>query len=291
MGVTWPPEVNEKSRLDRVFHVTHLADAIRIIEDGKIKASLVYDEASRLHNTRTSVVWVSPNVWNTSNGFIYGSVSFAFNWSEVVGDRSFYWIENTRTRRLWPTYRLLLTDGSAPAPDLLSYDAAAEKGPIRSHNGSWYWKENGHVAEFMLASDIDLSNCVAIEAVQHRHCLRGLSCEELGSRERDTAAKLLARLLGVGFKKYLRDPLERIADPGINQLVWSLASPHQPEWFTGPIDATDEAVSLVRGALLLYGAGDAKSVKESLSLLKSNKVFLDVLKILEMQYFERDFLD
>ena len=49
---------NDEEELDVVRHVVHLPTARRIIEDGRIKAGLIYDE-SRLNTSRLSVVWVS----------------------------------------------------------------------------------------------------------------------------------------------------------------------------------------------------------------------------------------
>lgn len=54
-----------------VRHITHIKDAIRIIEDEAIRSSLVWDE-SKLNNSRTCVSWVSPNTW--ANGSIYGKI-------------------------------------------------------------------------------------------------------------------------------------------------------------------------------------------------------------------------
>jgi hypothetical protein len=46
--------------LTTVRHVAHVSSARRVVEDGRIKAGLVYDE-SRLNKSRISVVWVSAN--------------------------------------------------------------------------------------------------------------------------------------------------------------------------------------------------------------------------------------
>jgi hypothetical protein len=41
---------------DTVYHICHVKDAFRYLEDGTIKSSLVWDE-SRLRNTRACVSW------------------------------------------------------------------------------------------------------------------------------------------------------------------------------------------------------------------------------------------
>lgn len=51
-AVKWPPPKkdfdNACLNFDMVDHVSHVSDAIRILQDGKIRAGLVYDE-SRLN--------------------------------------------------------------------------------------------------------------------------------------------------------------------------------------------------------------------------------------------------
>ena len=76
------------SELVTVRHVVHVPFARRIIEDGRIKAGLVYDE-SRLNTSRTSVTWVSANTWGP--GSIYGTVEFRFSWADIVAGQKLYW--------------------------------------------------------------------------------------------------------------------------------------------------------------------------------------------------------
>lgn len=75
--------------LETVHHVVHVPAARRILEDGKLRAGLVYDE-SRLKKSRTSVTWLSANSWG--QGSIYGNVQFSFAWSDLIGERHFYWV-------------------------------------------------------------------------------------------------------------------------------------------------------------------------------------------------------
>jgi hypothetical protein len=91
--------------LTTVRHIVHVPVARRIIEDGRIKAGLVYDE-SRLNRWRLSVVGVSANTWGP--GSIYGTVEFQFSWSDLIVDRKIYWVEGMDDYSP-PAYRLLLT--------------------------------------------------------------------------------------------------------------------------------------------------------------------------------------
>src|SRR5689334_17298236 len=93
------------AELDTVRHVVHVAPARRIIEDGRIKAGLVYDE-SRLNRSRISVSWLSANTW--AFGSIYGTVEFQFDWKSLVQGQNVYWVE--AMDKYNPTaYRFLLT--------------------------------------------------------------------------------------------------------------------------------------------------------------------------------------
>ena len=87
-------------------HVTHTPAALRILEDGKITRGLIYDECA-LNNSRTTVVWLSPNEWYW--GSRYGSVEFTFNFSDLVKARKIYWVE-AQIGYKPPARRFLITD-------------------------------------------------------------------------------------------------------------------------------------------------------------------------------------
>src|SRR5262245_8433363 len=74
--------------LSTVYHIAHVSDAFRIFEDRRLRATLVTDE-SRLRETRSSVTWLSPNIWYS--GSFYGNIRFEFDWKELVYDKQFYW--------------------------------------------------------------------------------------------------------------------------------------------------------------------------------------------------------
>ena len=113
------------STLSQVYHVAHVADACRIIEDGRIKAGLIGDD-SRLRRTRTSVCWLSANYWTP--GSIYGAIQFTFRWEDIIRDREFYWVEVMDYPN--PAYRFLITDRDLSGASLLRpYDPATARGP------------------------------------------------------------------------------------------------------------------------------------------------------------------
>jgi hypothetical protein len=64
---------SEEVEIETVRHIAHVPTAKRIIEDGRIKSGLIYDQ-SVLNRSRISVVWLSANTW--ANGSMYGTVAF-----------------------------------------------------------------------------------------------------------------------------------------------------------------------------------------------------------------------
>jgi hypothetical protein len=77
------PSSHDGQRLETIYHVVHLPTARRILEDGRLRAGLIYDE-SRLRKSRICVTWLSANTW--APGSIYGNVQFAFPWiDDLIG--------------------------------------------------------------------------------------------------------------------------------------------------------------------------------------------------------------
>jgi hypothetical protein len=76
---------------DEVWHVTHIPNALTILDHGAIRPQLVYDE-SILNTRRTLVNWVSPNHW--VRDYRYGNVAFNFDWYQFVKGKQYYWVES-----------------------------------------------------------------------------------------------------------------------------------------------------------------------------------------------------
>lgn len=117
-----------------VYHVAHLEDAIRIIEDGVIRASLVFDD-SILKNTRTCVSWVSPNTW--SPGSIYGNVAFAFRWKDIVKGKRIYWVEDPKQidSRLFVSYLAKVSSLTINSKGIMRKSQEAPSSAISIQNG------------------------------------------------------------------------------------------------------------------------------------------------------------
>jgi hypothetical protein len=178
------------STLTEVQHVAHVADACRIIEDGRIKAGLIGDD-SRLRRSRTSVCWLSANYW--SPGSIYGTVEFTFCWEDIIRDRHVYWVEVMDYPN--PAYRFLITDRDLSDSGLVQpYDPQTARGPLRLRDGIWCW--NGeYTSEFLLDADLPLRCCIEIETIMHRRgrCrLHPSSCTEADRTTWSTGAQTRA---------------------------------------------------------------------------------------------------
>jgi len=180
---------------DSVHHICHTADAYRMLEDGKIRSSLIWDE-SCLNNTRTCVAWLSPNHW--SYGSLYGNVEFRYDWRSLVDGKQFYWVEAIDKYNP-PAFRILITD-KEEFSDLEPYPVDQGDGPLYLDRSAdiWYWNGN-FTGEFMIDEDLSLRDCTGIRFCGHHPSLcrkDGGSCAELGQRWDKAAVKLLSLAIG-----------------------------------------------------------------------------------------------
>jgi hypothetical protein len=197
-----------RAKLDQVHHIAHLPEALQIIEAGRIKAGLVYDE-SRLTTTRTSVSWFSANQW--AYGSRYGTVQFTFDWSDLVDGRTIFWVEAI-DRYKPPAYRFLLTgkvDDQKLPSGVVPYDPRKSGGPLSLNRNEWFWN-GSYTSEFMIDSDVELSRCRSIKTVSHhrRYCSLPPNCREMNWGSHEAASLIITRLLGHGIgSKHVREAL------------------------------------------------------------------------------------
>jgi len=179
---------------DTVYHITHVKDAFRYLEDGTAKSSLVWDE-SRLKDTRACVSWLSSNLW--ASGSLYGNIRFDFDWTQLVEGRKFYWVEAMKSYS--PTaYRILIAK-KEPSIELEEYPVEKGDGPLWYDKTNDVWYRNGRLTgEFMVDSDLSLLDCKAV-GFEHHHkvlCRKdGSRCVDLGEQGPLAGANLLARLI------------------------------------------------------------------------------------------------
>src|SRR5437764_10063778 len=128
-----------------VHHVTHTEAALRILADYKITRGLIYDE-SVLNDTRTTVVWLSPNT--CFHGSRYGNVQFSFDFTDIVAKRKVYWVE-AQTKYSPHAYRFIISDENLSHLPVKAYDVNADEGPLRYEASLWYWNST-RTAEFWM---------------------------------------------------------------------------------------------------------------------------------------------
>jgi hypothetical protein len=284
--------VGSPSELTTVRHITHVPTARRIIEDGRIRAGLIYDE-SRLNQSRLSVVWVSANSWFL--GSIYGTVELQFDWSAIAAERLIYWIESIDHYKP-PAYRFLLTRRFAPDPSLAQpYDPTVHDGPLKLANGNWYWNST-YTSEFMIDEDLLLENCIGLNFVEHHPTIctvDGSNCSELTTLTRETGGRILAFLLGHELHvldTHLRpehaQPSQRIMFDLLDTAVLGLDQRLQLfTRFNGQAGLPRTCRQIVQGAMALYGMDRTKQARELLALIASSAHYNQALTEIIREHF------
>jgi hypothetical protein len=150
------------SELMTVRHIAHVQSALRIIQDRRIKAGLVYDE-SKLNKYRISVSWVSANTW--AFGSIYGTVEFKFSWADLIANQNIYWVE-AMTNYKPNAYRLLLSKRNITSGVVRRYNPEADDGPLRFKDAKYYWNGD-YTSEFMIEDDLSLDRCNGVSFIAH----------------------------------------------------------------------------------------------------------------------------
>lgn len=289
---------NNGIAFSEVYHICHISDAIRIIEDGRIVSSLIWDE-SCLNNTRTLVSWVSPNTW--PRGSIYDHVSFVFDWADLSNNKKFYWVEAI-TKYNPDAYRILITDKDQNSSEIknliVPFDPFIEGGPIQSKNGIWF-RNDSYTAEFMIDSDLSVSNLMRIEFEDHnnRICKENGCCRDKDITKHYAGAILLASIIGrriSNINDYLLEEknghfkfhynclfaLLRLFQelvPNENLRVKSLNS--------------DEAISAMSAALVLYGNRQYDEARTIGKLIGSKEKFFEIFKKRLQDHFSNKNID
>lgn len=184
--------------LDEVAHVTHLRGAMSIADEGVLRAGLVFDE-SRLNNLRILVAWLSPNDWTDNQGFRYGNNRFTFRWSEIIQGRTPYWVEPMAYGR--KAARILLS--AHDRSNLLEpYRPEARDGPWWNPQGTdEHWWNGNYTLEIMLEDDVQLSDAIRFDFVDHHptYCSNDWhTCGERGHRSQRGGASFIAAAVGRG---------------------------------------------------------------------------------------------
>lgn len=274
--------------LRSVHHVTHTTAALRILDDGKITRSLIYDE-SVLNDTRTTVVWLSPNRWYW--GSRYGNVQFTFDFSDIVSGRKIYWVE-AQTKYSPHAYRFIISDQSLKHLPVTAYDATSEEGPLRFAEGLWYWNATC-TAEFLMDASLPLHQCRDVDFIKHhdQYCALGGGCGEIGSDGSRAAGRVMAYVLSRGLAvidqpliESEKKALSGAAEQGLSYLCFGLGAVSGK--LSGPLKADVDVDFALRAALLQFAIGEVKSAKETVKLIGSDGLLRDRLAVLVQDHFK-----
>ena len=302
MGAEWErfkvgiPSINKNSfnpdckTLDVVYHVAHIQDAIRILEDGFISSSLIWDE-SLLSDTRTCVSWVSPNDW--IDGSFYGNVAFEFDWETLmISDRKrrkLYWVEAIEFNR--PVCRFLISyKDQSESPLVKPYDEIHDDGPIRLfEDKSWYWNGN-FKTEVMIDENLDLKHCGQIKFIDHHKDI----CRKQGEacRDRDLyrekagpimMAAILGRRLMSAKQLMLKDgKITGYVRRATNALITDLMNQVQDNGAEAP----GENEALLRASLLAFGYRDDNLFKQLVKVIGAKSAIQDAMIEIMADYFD-----
>lgn len=212
------PWANDRLTLSQVAHVAHLRAGLRIVEDRRFRADLVFDE-SVLNTERIRVVWLSPNDWSNAGGFRYGNVRFSFHWGSIVEGKRYFWVESIAYGI--PACRILVTQNDYSGL-LTPYNPTQDRGPWWiAPSGEHFW--NGkYCLEIMVEEDLLLDQVIELDFVRHhpRFCSIGhQTCAYKGTDDDEAAGKFLGALVAAGHP---------ISLPGLIQQQGEVLKPGRP---------------------------------------------------------------
>lgn len=262
--------------LNQIYHVSHINSALNIVDDGKIKASLVYDE-SKLNKKRILVCWLSPNDWSGAGGYRYGNIRFAFDWKKICEDAYSYWVEVIDYRI--PACRILLSDQNH-GQRLPRYDPTIDDGPwwYDKKNDEHYWNGN-YCLEIMVERDVRIREVVKVDFVNHHpiYCCLSNNCDDMDLNGYEGGAIFIAGMVGQDI--YHRLPafyeknddeveIDHIFERGC-LYIWN--SFNQIDKFDGYIISKDKAAMPLARAILNAYAYNEDDLIPLASLFKSKR--------------------
>ena len=263
------------AQMDVVHHATHTTAALRIIEERKISRGLIYDKCS-LRNSRTTVVWLSPNQW--VDGSRYGNVEFTYDFRSLVKAQKIYWVE-VHTGYSPHACRFLITDEDVRGLPVQLYDPAKEKGPLRYVDGIWYWNFT-YTGEFMLQNILWLDECIKVDFIKHHpiYCAMG-GCNDRGKTGERAAGRVVAQILSrkittINEQLIVTEPKKALSDGvefGLSRILNVLKA--NAGKLDGPLKSEDRVDAVLRAALLQHASGELNAAIETASLIKSDDIF------------------
>lgn len=252
-----------------LYHVAHVGDARRILEDRRISPELVRDE-SVLNDSRISVVWTSPNTWH--DGSIYGNVSFTLPIS-VLDDRNFYWVEAMTYR---PTaLRILASYNQIDHPMVKRFDPEVQGSPLfRDKEGTW-WRLNDFNYEVMFDEMFSLSEIKQIEFFDHHGGIcnkhRRSRCAEAGRSKKEAAAMIAALALSKEDPDELSELLvDRAWDGDLVYAIARIGFWLTKRSYTHRAPKREDRAALFAAAMHHYAYGNGEHAKATLTGLENS---------------------
>jgi hypothetical protein len=270
-----------------VHHATHTTAALRIIEERKISRGLIFDKCS-LNNSRTTVVWLSPNQW--VEGSRYGNVEFTYDFKSLVKGQKIYWVE-VHTGYSPHACRFLITDEDVQHLPVKPYDPAKDKGPLRYVDGIWYWNFT-YTGEFMLQNILWLDECTKVDFIKHHpvYCALG-GCNDRGKDGERAAGRVVAQILSrnittINQQLIVTEPKKALSDGvevGLLRILKVLKADLGK--LDGPLQTQDRVDAVLRAALLQHASGELNAAIETASLIKSDDIFRTRLAAIVKDHF------
>ncbi|WP_109693849.1 hypothetical protein [Chitinophaga deserti] len=287
---------NDCQILDKVYHVAHLATAVRIVEDGKIKQGLIYDK-SKLNTSRILVTWLSPNVWY--HGSQYGNISFEFDFSKLVAGKNYYWVEVMEEYNPHAC-RILITTENFDGT-LIPYVPTQGDGPwyYDVENKRHYW--NGtYCLEFMFTRDLSLSiaNEVSFTGHHSEYCnMKESACRDQKVPKQYINARfvshLTASLVSVDSKLFTRNvrrgigPAEGLRS-GLEQIVQEGIKPNRDKKWGDLESDSDLAEATVKAALNFLSQDNKSDFRKMVRQFCNIDSFTECLKEIVAEKFGID---
>lgn len=251
--------------LSKISHVAHISTALRIIEDGRIRADLVSDE-SILRTRRMRVVWLSPNDW--VDGFRYGNIRFTFDWTRLIASKKYYWVKSITSYKP-PACRILITNEDHSAL-LKSYDPTVGDGPWLQRNSEEHFWNGTYTLEVLVEDDLFMQNVIKIDFVKHHGnmcCNDRGTCPDMGKSVQTASiefiASLISRNLSVRPLGFMRSTQEDYFDiyqikEAVRELLSEMRRISCNQW--GCLNATHQSAKVharaIIGTFVSYGRLD-----------------------------------
>lgn len=273
------------SPCSEVSHVSHIDVALRIVEDGKIRQGLVFDE-SVLNVRRILVCWLSPNSW--SNGFRYGNIRFNYDFESLVEGKRYYWVEAI-TAYTPVACRILVTTEDR-STELQEYDPTVGDGPWwhDSSTGKHYINGN-YCLEFMVEGDLSLRKSRSVDFVKHHpdwcsiHRTSPKLCNDLGMHDGHGGARFLMRAASRGIdlsplKKLLIEDEHGALTYRVKEAVgWATTKLLNLNYSSQIAASSDTGLAVARAVLNALAIGRVVEAQLLASLFRSESTLMKAL--------------